>query len=191
MKIDRAISIELGDGQKLTLNLKEAAKLARTLEKFLGQVGDGRSRRRRGRKRQTANANNSAIATATKGKKRGRPRGSSSKSRRADSTKRSKRTTSSATTATIRLSDGKRQEILDHVNKEISDTPRTLSNLLKGASFSQSQIPAIRELVESQQNIRAKAKGKRTVYLKRKARKATTATPAAAPENQAAATTSA
>lgn len=187
MKIDRAISIELGDGQKLTLNLKEAAKLVRTLEKFLGQEGDGRRRR----KRQTANANNSAIATATKGKKRGRPRGSSSKSRRADSTKRSKRTTSSATTATIRLSDGKRQEILDHVNKEISDTPRTLSNLLKGASFSQSQIPAIRELVESQQNIRAKAKGKRTVYLKRKARKATTATPAAAPENQAAATTSA
>lgn len=184
MKIDRAISIELRYGQKLTLSLKEAAKLARTLEKFLEQEGARR------KKRQTAaTTTTSAITTATKGKRRGRKKGSrSNKSRRA-ATKKSKRkaATTTATAATTNLSNAKKHEILDHINKKISETPRTLTNLLKGASYSQSQIPVIRELVESQQNIKAKAKGKRTVYLKRKA-KATTQ--AAAPEKQTATTTS-
>jgi DNA uptake protein ComE-like DNA-binding protein len=66
--------------------------------------------------------------------------------------------------------------MVTHINREIPATPRTLTNLLKGISYSASQLPAIRSIIESQQGVRAKTKGKRTLYLKKKMLAATAKT---------------
>ncbi|AIF82361.1 hypothetical protein NTE_00279 [Candidatus Nitrososphaera evergladensis SR1] len=129
MKIGKAISIELDDGQRLSLSLKEAGELYLKLGKMLTydrEAGKNKS----GRKSRTTFARSSNT--------------------------------------TVTLSDAKRQEILAHLNKQISDTPRTLTNLLKGAKYSPSQLPLIRNMVESQQSIKAKAKGKRILYLRKR-----------------------
>jgi hypothetical protein len=67
------------------------------------------------------------------------------------------------------MSDSKKQEVITHISRQLSEKPRTLTNLLKGVSYSASQLPAIRSIVERQQGVRAKTKGKRTLYLKKKA----------------------
>ncbi|AIF82355.1 hypothetical protein NTE_00273 [Candidatus Nitrososphaera evergladensis SR1] len=145
MKIGKAISIELRDGQRLSLSLKETRELYRKLGKMLTDASKGgRSARnvKAARKKKIRIAGKRSRATSTK------PSSSSSK--------------------IISLSDAKRQEILAHLNREISATPRTLTNLLKGVSYSAGQLPAIRSIIESQQGVRAKTKGKRTLYLKKK-----------------------
>jgi hypothetical protein len=152
VKIGKAISIELRDGQRLSLSLKETRELYRKLGKMLIDASKGgRSARNvkaaRKKKIRIAGKRSSAISTKP-----------------------------SSSSKIISLSDAKRQEILAHLNREISATPRTLTNLLKGVSYSAGQLPAIRSIIESQQGVRAKTKGKRTLYLKKK----TTTTAAAA-----------
>jgi hypothetical protein len=143
VKIDKAISIQLRDGQRLSLSLKETKELYARLGEILAE-GDRRGRRKRRSKKE---------ATRNSGKRKYRTR--------------SPRSTTSSSRVAMSLSDAKKQEVLAHLNKELSKTPRTLTNLLKGVSYSASQLPAIRSIVESQENIAAKAKGKRTLYLKK------------------------
>jgi hypothetical protein len=155
VKIGKAISIELRDGQRLSLSLKETRELYRKLGKMLADAVEGE--RKKTNKANPTRKEKSRIAR---------------KGSRAVSTKSS----SSSSGKIISLSDVKRQEILSHLNREISATPRTLTNLLKGVSYSASQLPAIRSIIESQQGVRAKTKGKRTLYLKKKMLAATAKT---------------
>jgi hypothetical protein len=151
VNIGKAISIELDDGQRLSLSLKEAEELHLKLAKMLKD--------NRGRK---------SIGEVERGRGRpGRRKNTAGKTARAAATKLSIRRKARGSPA-VGMSDEKRQEILIHLNKEVSETPRTLTNLLKGTSYSPSQIPLIRSLIENQENIAAKTKGKRTLYLKKK-----------------------
>lgn len=161
MKIGKAISIELRDGQRLTLSLKETKELYTKLESILstsriGTRGNGEKKKVRGKKKSVRKS-----------------KGRSAKP--------------SHSRLIVTLSDAKKQEVLKHLNNEISQTPRTLTNLLKGVSYSASQIPAIRTLIEGEQNIKAKAKGKRTLYQIREkiSKKRTTTTAAAAAKAKA------
>ncbi|HVX02596.1 MAG TPA: hypothetical protein VHA09_05540 [Nitrososphaera sp.] len=163
MKIDKAISIELRDGQRVSLSLKETKELYKKLGKMLAEGGSGE--RRQGRRKAVGARN---AGTEKKEKKKGRVASKKSKALPA-------RKSSPLSRKVISLSDAKKQEILAHFNKEISTTPRTLSNILKGVSYSASQLPAIRSIIESQQGIRAKAKGKRTLYLKKRTAEENTA----------------
>lgn len=145
MKIDKAISIQLRDGQRLSLSLKETEELYAKLGEILAE---GNRKGRRGRRERIGKKK--AIRNSGKRKYR---------------TRSLKSTSSSG--VTMSLSDAKKQEVLAHLNKELSETPRTLTNLLKGVSYSASQLPAIRSIVENQDNVAAKSKGKRTLYLKK------------------------
>ncbi|HEX7032946.1 MAG TPA: hypothetical protein VF172_08105 [Nitrososphaera sp.] len=65
------------------------------------------------------------------------------------------------------MSEAKKNEIIRHVNKKISKTPKTLSNLLKGVSYVPNHLPAIRQAVENEKGIDKRIIGKRTYYLAR------------------------
>jgi hypothetical protein len=62
------------------------------------------------------------------------------------------------------ISEIKMNEIVKHVERELSETPRTLSNLLKGISYIPNHLPMIRERVEKEPHISRKIIGKRTYY---------------------------
>jgi hypothetical protein len=69
--------------------------------------------------------------------------------------------------ATIpRMSEAKKNEILNHVSKKVSTRPSTLSNLLKGVSYVPNHLPQIRSMVESQPQVSKRQIGKRTYYFK-------------------------
>jgi hypothetical protein len=63
------------------------------------------------------------------------------------------------------MSDAKKREIMDNVDKKLSSTPKTLSALLDGVSYVPNYLPAIRKMVEEKQNIAKKQMGKRTFYF--------------------------
>lgn len=65
------------------------------------------------------------------------------------------------------MSDAKRKEILQHINKQVSTRPKTLSNLLKGTSYVPNHLPHIRRMVENQQRVAKKMRGKRTLYYRK------------------------
>jgi hypothetical protein len=71
--------------------------------------------------------------------------------------------TSSAQTV-YHMSDEKKKEIINNVNKKLSDVPKTLSALLDGVSYVPNYLPMIRKMVESQQNVAKKQVGKRMLY---------------------------
>jgi hypothetical protein len=68
---------------------------------------------------------------------------------------------------TLHMSDAKRKQIIDHVNKKLSTRPRTLSNLLNGVSYVPNYLPSIRLIVEKQTSVAKKIIGKRTFYFKK------------------------
>lgn len=76
-----------------------------------------------------------------------------------------RKNTRKGSTSIPKMSEAKKNEIIRHVNKKISKTPRTLSNLLKGISYVPNHLPTIRQAVESQKSIDKKIIGKRTYYL--------------------------
>ncbi|MEW6603347.1 MAG: hypothetical protein AB1351_01510 [Thermoproteota archaeon] len=81
-------------------------------------------------------------------------------------TKRGRKNAKRGSTSSIpSLSEAKKEEIIKHVNKKVSKTPKTLSNLLKGVSYVPNHLPAIRQAVESQKGIDKRVIGKRTYYL--------------------------
>jgi hypothetical protein len=73
---------------------------------------------------------------------------------------------SAAAPKAVHMSDAKRKEIMAHVNKRLSATPRTLSALLDGVSYVPNYLPII-EMVEGQNNVARKQVGKRTLYFRK------------------------
>lgn len=69
-----------------------------------------------------------------------------------------------ATATVYHMSDEKKRNIINNVNKKLSDTPKTLSALLDGVSYVPNYLPVIRKMVEGQQNVAKKQVGKRTLY---------------------------
>lgn len=65
------------------------------------------------------------------------------------------------------ISEQKKKEILDHVNKKLSSTPQTLSSLLDGVSYVPNYLPFIRKMVEGQDGVAKKTVGKRTLYFRK------------------------
>jgi enoyl-[acyl-carrier-protein] reductase (NADH) len=67
----------------------------------------------------------------------------------------------------LHMSDTKRKEILQHIDKQLSARPKTLSNLLHGISYVPNYLPDIRRMVESQRNVAKRVIGKRIFYVRR------------------------
>jgi CTP-dependent riboflavin kinase len=128
VKISPSLTIDLKDGQKITIGIDEARQIIKDLAKF---VDEGYSKKAITRKK------------VQKG--------------RSSSIKKKK----------LHMSDAKRKEILQHVNKQLSIRPKTLSNLLKGISYVPNYLPHIRAMVEGQQKVAKKILGKRTLYYRR------------------------
>ena len=148
VRIQPSITIDLGKaGQKLTLEIEEAKELYNTLAKFLKMDSSSNSSRKNSRHNGAADPTaNIAIRKGGRGRGRGRKPSKTSFS----------------------ISEAKTKEILEHINKQLSDTkPRTLTNLLKGVSYVPNHIPLIRQAVEDQDKIAKKKIGKRTYYLRK------------------------
>jgi hypothetical protein len=145
VRIQPSITIDLGKaGQKLTLEIEEAKELYNTLAKFL-KMGSSNS------SWQSSSHSGAADPTANVAIRKGR---------RGRGRKPSK--------TSFSISEAKTKEILEHINKQLSDTkPRTLTNLLKGVSYVPNHIPLIRQAVENQDKIAKKKIGKRTYYLRK------------------------
>jgi vacuolar-type H+-ATPase subunit E/Vma4 len=77
-----------------------------------------------------------------------------------------KRMPAAASQKISHMSYAKKKEILDHINKQLSAKPRTLSNLLKGVSYVPNHLPHIRKMIEDQKHVSKKAIGKRIFYYR-------------------------
>jgi hypothetical protein len=131
VRINPSITLELEKGgQRITIDLKEAKEIIRSLSKFVKD-------------------NDASL--------------------KANTTTRSKRTRKNARKSSQKIShmsDAKKKEILDNVNKQLSAKPRTLSNLLKGVSYVPNHLPHIRKMIEDQKHVSKKAIGKRIFYYR-------------------------
>ncbi|HXG05786.1 MAG TPA: hypothetical protein VNI77_00485 [Nitrososphaera sp.] len=123
VRINPSVTLELRNGQMVTIDLDEAQEIIKGLTKLVyGEI------------------NHAAKANMKKSRKEAK------------------------ISTTGVPSETKMNEIIRHINKKISKTPRTLSNLLKGVSYAPNHLPAIRQAVESQKGIDKKIIGKRTYY---------------------------
>jgi hypothetical protein len=139
VRVKPTITLELdSSGQIVTIDLQEAKAIIKSLAKFVDQ-SQGRT---------------VADMTSSKGAQVSKRRGRSTKA------KPSQKGPS--------MSENKRQEIIDHIQKQLSARPKTLSALLKGVSYVPNYLPAIREMVESRGSINREIIGRR-VYYSRKA----------------------
>ena len=152
VRIQPSITIDLGKaGQKLTLEIEEAKELYNTLAKFLKMDSSNSSWQSSSHSGAADPTASIAIRKGGRGRRRGRKPSKTSFS----------------------ISEAKTKEILEHINKQLSDTkPRTLTNLLKGVSYVPNHIPLIRQAVENQDKIGKKRIGKRTYYLRKQPPKA-------------------
>lgn len=144
-KVRPSITLKLKSGQTITLDLQEVNDIIKSLTKFVNE------RQRRRRRRQDIKDATTAVV----------------KRRIARNGRMMITTTRKAgrkIPASSSMSQTKRQEILEHVNKKLSTEPKTLSNLLKGVSYSPNYLPAIRNIIENQPNIAKQIIGKRTYY---------------------------
>lgn len=143
VRINPSITLELEKGgQRITIDLKEAKEIVRSLSKF---VKDNDA---------------SLKANTTTRSKRTR------KNARKSHQLLQKRMPAAASQKISHMSDAKKKEILDHVNKQLSAKPRTLSNLLKGVSYVPNHLPHIRKMIEDQKHVSKKAIGKRIFYYR-------------------------
>lgn len=139
VKINPSITIELEKGgRKITIDMDEARQIIKNLAKF---VQDGYNKKPTREKRIY-------------------------KKRKA-SIKAQKRQVLLAK-RTLHMSEKKRREILQHINKQLSTKPKTLSNLLNGISYVPNYLPSIRAMVEKQKDVARKLIGKRTYYFQRR-----------------------
>ncbi|AFU57829.1 hypothetical protein Ngar_c08870 [Candidatus Nitrososphaera gargensis Ga9.2] len=145
-KVRPSITLKLKSGQTITLDLQEVNDIIKSLTKFVNE------RQRRLRRRQ-----NIKDATTAVVKRRIARNGRMM----ITTTRKAGRKIPAASSS---MSQAKRQEILEHVNKKLSTEPKTLSNLLKGVSYSPNYLPAIRNIIENQPNIAKQIIGKRTYY---------------------------
>ena len=143
VRINPSITLELEKGgQRITIDLKEAKEIIRSLSKF---VKDNDA---------------SLKANTTTRSKRTR------KNARKSHQLLQKRMPAAASQKISHMSDAKKKEILDNVNKQLSAKPRTLSNLLKGVSYVPNHLPHIRKMIEDQKHVSKKAIGKRIFYYR-------------------------
>lgn len=143
VKINPSITLELEKGgQRITIDLKEAKEIVRSLSKF---VKDNDA---------------SLKANTTTRSKRTR------KNARKSHQLLQKRMPAAASQKISHMSDAKKKEILDHVNKQLSAKPRTLSNLLESVSYVPNHLPHIRKMIEDQKHVSKKAIGKRIFYYR-------------------------
>lgn len=143
VRINPSITLELEKGgQRITIDLKEAKEIIRSLSKF---VKDNDA---------------SLKANTTTRSKRTR------KNARKSHQLLQKRRPAAASQKISHMSDAKKKEILDNVNKQLSAKPRTLSNLLKGVSYVPNHLPHIRKMIEDQKHVSKKAIGKRIFYYR-------------------------
>lgn len=133
-KIRSSITLELKSGQQITLDLDEVKDIVKSLAKFVSDNSQNSSAR-------VATAKRVARNRIVKQKK---PK--------------------SARYKIAAMSERKKQAILEHINKQLSSRPRTLSNLLKGISYVPNHLPAIRDMIESQPNVTKQTIGKRIYY---------------------------
>jgi hypothetical protein len=143
VRINPSITLELEkDGQRIAIDLKEAKEIIRSLSKF---VKDNDA---------------SLKANTTTRSKRTR------KNARKSHQLLQKRMPAAASQKISHMSDAKKKEILDHVNKQLSAKPRALSNLLKGVSYVPNHLLHIRKMIEDQKHVSKKAIGKRIFYYR-------------------------
>jgi hypothetical protein len=143
VRINPSITLELEKGeQRITIDLKEAKEIIRSLSKF---VKDNDA---------------SLKANTTTRSKRTR------KNARKSYQLLQKRMPAAASQKISHMSYAKKKKILDHVNKQLSAKPRTLSNLLKGVSYVPNHLPQIRKMIEDQKHVSKKAIGKRIFYYR-------------------------
>lgn len=143
VRINPSITLELEKGgQRITIDLKEAKEIIRSLSKF---VKDN---------------DVSLKANTTTRSKRTR------KNARKSHQLLQKRMPAAASQKISHMSDAKKKEILDHVNKQLSAKPRTLSNLLESVSYVPNHLPHIRKMIEDQKHVSKKAIGKRIFYYR-------------------------
>lgn len=143
VRINPSITLELEKGeQRITIDLKEAKEIIRSLSKF---VKDNDA---------------SLKANTTTRSKRTR------KNARKSYQLLQKRMPAAASQKISHMSYAKKKEILDHVNKQLSAKPRTLSNLLEGVSYVPNHLPQIRKMIEDQKHVSKKAIEKRIFYYR-------------------------
>jgi hypothetical protein len=131
------LTLDLENGQRITMDTNEAKTIVRILGRLIKKE-DGLNRNGKKIRRKRGNRNNAKISDINKYQKK-----------------------------IPSMSESKLQEILRNVDKHLSDTPVTLSGLLKGVSYSPNNLPAIRQVVEDQSNVAKQRIGKRTYYLER------------------------
>jgi vacuolar-type H+-ATPase subunit E/Vma4 len=143
VRINPSITLELEKGgQRITIDLKEAKEIVRSLSKF---VKDNDA---------SLKANTTTRSKSTR------------KNARKSHQLLQKRRPAAASQKISHMSDAKKKEILDNVNKQLSAKPRTLSNLLKGVSYVPNHLPHIRKMIEDQKHVSKKAIGKRIFYYR-------------------------
>jgi vacuolar-type H+-ATPase subunit E/Vma4 len=135
------LELEKG-GQRITIDLKEAKEIIRSLSKFV--------------------KDNDASLKANTSTRSKRTRKNARKSHQL----LQKRMPAAASQKISHMSYAKKKEILDHINKQLSAKPRTLSNLLKGVSYVPNHLPHIRKMIEDQKHVSKKAIGKRIFYYR-------------------------
>jgi vacuolar-type H+-ATPase subunit E/Vma4 len=143
VRINPSITLELEKGgQRITIDLKEAKEIIRSLSKFV--------------------KDNDASLKANTSTRSKRTRKNARKSHQL----LQKRMPAAASQKISHMSYAKKKEILDHINKQLSAKPRTLSNLLKGVSYMPNHLPHIRKMIEDQKHVSKKAIGKRIFYYR-------------------------
>jgi hypothetical protein len=142
VRINPSITLELEKGgQRITIDLKEAKEIIRSLSKFV--------------------KDNDASLKANTTTRSKRTRKNARKSHQL-----LQKRMPAASQKISHMSDAKKKEILDNVNKQLSAKPRTLSNLLKGVSYVPNHLPHIRKMIEDQKHVSKKAIGKRILYYR-------------------------
>lgn len=138
VKVKPTFTLDLENGQRVTLDLKEAKELVKILGKHIDKEGGIYD-----------HINKVKIGLTSK---RGRRRN------------KTKNNVSMYQGGAPSMSEEKRREILGHFNKGLSSKPMTLSSLLKGISHSPNYLPYIRSVIENQPNVTKRKIGKRIYY---------------------------
>jgi hypothetical protein len=136
-----SITLELDkSGQTITLGVDEAKQVIKNLARLLNKTRIGIGRKKRAGR---------MVVTKKRRQKRKNNKMTKKKGK------------------ILSMSETKRQEIMEHVYRQLSARPKTLSALLKGISYSPNYLPMIRKLVESRGNISHRMIGKRTYYARK------------------------
>lgn len=139
VKINPSLTIELAKGgRKIIIDIDEAKQIIKDLAKFVQDGGYSK-----------------------------KPTGQIRIQKKRQRRKKAKKGQRLSAKKILHMSDKKRKEILQHINKQLSARPKTLSNLLKGVPYVPNYLPSIRTIVERQKDVAKKLIGKRTFYFRK------------------------